>query len=115
MPHRSTPPSTRPARPLARAGRGSDRAKDILFGYVREVLDGRTLDVNLLGLTGEQRQRYHDSELVRLVGAVVEGHPAALHADLLHRVHRRRVRCFVHGRDQDGRLLAVAVPVTEPG
>jgi hypothetical protein len=107
-------PTSRPHRFASpRSARASARAKDILLGYVRAVLDTGMVDMNLIGLTSDQRERYRDSELVRLVGTLVEGQPAAIQAELLRRLHRRRVRCFVHGRDDEGRLVAVAVPVAD--
>lgn len=103
-----------PRQASLRAGRPVTKALDILTGYVREVVDGRTIDLNLVAPTAEQLERYRGSELVRLVGAVVES-PANDLADLRLRLHRKQVRCFVHGRDSDGRLLAVAVPVARAG
>ena len=111
LPEPHSRPSPRSASP--RSARASARAKDILLGYVRAVLDTGMVDMNLIGLTADQRQRYRDSELVRLVGTMVQGQPGAIHAELLHRLHRRRVRCFVHGRDDQGHLIAVAVPVAD--
>ncbi len=105
--------SASPRSSAPRSARASARAKDILLGYVRAVLDAGIVDMNLIDLTGEQRERYRDSELVRLVGSMVEGQPGAIHAELLRRIHRRSVRCFVHGRDDEGRLVAVAVPVAD--
>jgi endonuclease YncB( thermonuclease family) len=102
------PRQPRPA--SLRAGRPVTKALDILTGYVREVVDGRTIDLNLVAPTADQLERYRGSELVRLVGSTVETASADL-ADLRSRLYRKQVRCFVHGRDSDGRLLAVAVPV----
>ena len=96
--------STRPA---------AARAQDVLLAYVRAVLDGRTVDLNLLDLSPAQRERYRDNELVRLVGAAFKEASSAACADLLTRLHRRRVRCFVHGRDASGMLLAVVIPVAD--
>ena len=104
----SDPPASDPARPTRLT---AARAQDVLLAYVRAVLDGRTVDLNLLDLSPAQRERYQDNELVRLVGAAFQEASSAACADLLTRFHRRRVRCFVHGRDASGMLLAVVVPV----
>lgn len=102
-------------RPVTRrVGRPITKALEILTGYVREVVDARTIDLNLVAPTADQLQRYRGSELVRLVGAAVESAPGDV-ANLRLRLHHRQVRCFVHGRDSDGRLLAVAVPVARAG
>jgi hypothetical protein len=90
------------------------KALDVFDGYVREIVDGRTIDLNLLQPTAEQLERYGACEVVRLVGLAVESAPAAsAESELRTRLHRRHVRCFVHGRDESGRLLAVAVPVAQ--
>lgn len=104
-----------PARPWTDSGRlRAVRARDILAGYVRAVIDERTIDVNILDATPEQRERYQGSEVMRLVGAVVESaaDDPARAAEVARRLHHQRVRCFVHGRDDDGRLVAVVVPVS---
>lgn len=106
---KSTP---RPA--TLRAQRPVSRTLDILTGYVRDVVDARTIDLNLVSPTADQLQRYHGSEMVRLVGAIVESGAVGI-AELRQRLHHKQVRCFVHGRDSDGRLLAVAVPVSRAG
>lgn len=104
-------PSVSPV-PRLRAQRPVSKALDVLDGYVRDVVDGRTIDVNLVKPTPDQLQRYGACEIVRLVGLAVESAPAAsAESDLRQRLHRRQVRCFVHGRDAEGRILGVAVPV----
>jgi len=103
-----------PRQATLRASRPVAKALDILTGFVREVVDGRTIDLNLVKPTAEQLERYRGSEIVRLVGALVEASvndPEALRQ----RFHRKQVRCFVHGRDSEGRLLAVAIPVALAG
>lgn len=92
---------------------GALRARDILHGYVRAVLDARTVDVNILDASPDQRERYRGSEVMHLVGAVVESaadDPVKLQA-LTEGLRHQHVRCFVHGRDEAGRLIAVVVPV----
>jgi hypothetical protein len=106
-PGQSQPLPARTPRPLT-------KAIDILTGYVREVVDGRTIDLNLTAPTAAQLERYRGSELVRLVGATAEG-ANGTEVELRARLYRKHVRCFVHGRDSDGRLLAVAVPVARAG
>lgn len=114
--------SSRKRRPLGRgqprlrADRPVTKALDVFDGYVREVVDGRTIDLNLLRPTAAQLERYQACEIVRLVGLAVESAPdATAERDLRARLHQRQVRCFVHGRDEQGRLLAVAVPVARAG
>jgi endonuclease YncB( thermonuclease family) len=118
MTSRSSLLRSRPRRPAAtprpRSERPVTKALDVFDGYVREIVDGRTIDLNLLQPTAEQLERYGACEVVRLVGLAVESAPAAsAESDLRIRLHRRHVRCFVHGRDESGRLLAVAVPVAQ--
>lgn len=103
-----------PRHATLRVGRPVTKALEILTGYVREVVDGRTIDLNLVAPTADQLERYRGSELVRLVGATVES-PGSNVTELRLRLLRKQVRCFVHGRDSDGRLLAVAVPVARAG
>jgi hypothetical protein len=99
-----------------RADRQTGKPLEVLDGYVREVVDARTIDLNLTKPTPELLERYHACELIRLVGLSVEALPAdEVIRDLRQRLHRRQVRCFIHGRDAEGRLLAVAVPVAAAG
>lgn len=105
-------PRRRTAKPRLRADRPVAKALDVLNGYVRDIVDGRTIDLNLVKPTADQLERYAACEIVRLVGLSVESvSNDASESDLRQRLHRRQVRCFVHGRDQEGRLLAVAVPL----
>jgi len=104
------------SQPRLRADRPVTKALDVFEGYVREIVDGRTIDLNLLRPTPAQLERYQACEVVRLVGLAVESAPAATAvSELRERLHQRHVRCFVHGRDAEGRLLAVAVPVARAG
>jgi hypothetical protein len=85
------------------------RPIDVLRVFVSALIDDSTVEVNVIGADAEQRQRYRGTEIVRLVHARLEDEDFAAH--IRQRLLRRHVRCFVHGRDADGRIFGVLVPI----
>ncbi len=86
------------------------RPLDVLRVYVCSVLDGATVEVNLIEADSDQRQRYRGTEVIRLVQcADPDDRTLCLQTRL--RLLRRHVRCFIHGRDAAGNLLGVLIPI----
>ncbi len=90
-------------------GRTVRRPIDVLRVYVCAVLDGNTVEVNLIEADSAQRQRYRGTEIVHLVASRLDVENQDAENRL--RLHRRYVRCFVHGRDAQGHLVGVLVPI----
>ncbi|MBA3684498.1 MAG: hypothetical protein H0W72_04575 [Planctomycetes bacterium] len=90
-------------------GRTVRRPIDVLRVYVCAVLDGSTVEVNLIEADSDQRQRYRGTEIVHLVSSRLDAQDQDAQTRL--RLHHRHVRCFVHGRDAEGHLVGVLVPI----
>ncbi len=99
-----SPVPARPKTPQHRP-RTVRRPLDVMRVFVCSILDARTVEVNLIEASSDQRQRYRGTEVVRTPGAVAD------QPNVLTRLLRRHVRCFIHGRDDDGHLLGVLVPI----
>ena len=82
---------------------------DRVYGRVRRVLDGDTLDVEITRRSSGNRYDYAPVERVRLVGidAPERGSRGsrAARQQLANRVAGRGMRIDVHARDRYGRLI----------
>ncbi len=107
MRYSSVPGSEQPQRRRSRTVR---RPLDVMRVFVCTVLDGGTVEVNVIDADSDQRQRYRGTEVIRLVQRP-EPDDQALCRQTSLRLLRRHVRCFIHGRDPEGHLVGVLVPI----